>query len=53
MYTIKYVDNQGNKREETSNASCFTNAVMEVEKNANEMGHGLKELNVKREGEAC
>ena len=52
MYIINYVDNQGVKRTHDSVASCFTNAVSEVEKEANEQGHGVKMMTVTREGES-
>ena len=43
MYIVEYVDNQGIRKEPVKlKASCFTNAVMEAEKLANEIGHGMK-----------
>ena len=49
-YAIDYIDNQGMKREAEVKASCFTNAVSEVEKNANEVGHGVRAMVVTRGG---
>ena len=47
-YTIKYIDNQGMEREAEVKASCFTNAVSELEKRANETGHGVSVMTVRR-----
>ena len=47
-YKIDYIDNQGMKREAEVKASCFTNAVSELEKNANEVGHGVSVMTVRR-----
>ena len=46
MYTINYVDNQGQPKSKSVDANCFGAAVIKVEDYANEQGHGVKHLRV-------
>ena len=52
-FTIKYIDNQGvawEREVDEQNITMYYEAVMMIEKAANELGHGIRSIgSIKRE----